>query len=577
MGTWRSAFLHTGGVFANFFGDLKMEVEGSQGSRKHHEYEDLDAPPICLEQPEETVGGTESTNPSSSGSKKRKGKKKKNKGSKKKNSTNQVLEEQETPLMPTEEYLAFARRVGIHFYAVRNVNMMHRTFIGLNEEGYSNLCHQLHEHLEQAFHNDERLCNWTDFYDHGAWLDSRVIELTTNTVEAWSYISGKKLTDRSNWTFEDEELVGKLETVKIFCQLFTKGRGKKHQPWKAKAEDVVMAHCNSGTFKWLESTVSVVSMPGQRIQGGYGKVTKVVLTKLQHIPSWIPFARKQLTNVDNERAKRMAMVNEAGCCPVKHPGIIRLSYLHPRTMEGFSLWWNGGSYKDFETNINRKVPPHLEYHEIPKVLDSGLSDLQLQWVVTFRKKRLELALSLLVIVGKCHDANYLHNDITPTNVLLHFDDWIPETVYIGLCDWGISSRVVEQAPSKYGYNDQGKLDAERKWRHWVAPELWFLYGPRNSENALDIMESRHLYSKAADAFSTGWLAQHIWQEEYDKRYFMPHRPDRAHNHEYLRYKLQGLQDPDVSKRLTVSDAIEALEKHPFSWTMPMCCFRNSAI
>jgi serine/threonine protein kinase len=188
-----------------------------------------------------------------------------------------------------------------------------------------------------------------------------------------------------------------------------------------------------------------------------------------------------------------------------------------------------------------------------------------------------LALSLLVIVGKCHEANYLHNDITPSNVLLHFDDWVPDTVYIGLCDWGLSGRVVEQAPSKYGFPNEEELVEQRAKRKWVAPELWFVFGPRGSDNAIDIMESRHLLSKAADAFSTGWLAECIWEEELNMKYFMPHRQERAMNHQYLKYKLQGLQDPNPTTRLTVPDVIEALEKHPFNWAMPSCCFRNSAV
>jgi len=47
------------------------------------------------------------------------------------------------------------------------------------------------------------------------------------------------------------------------------------------------------------------------------------------------------------------------------------------------------------------------------------------------------SLSLLVIVGKCHNAKYIHNDISTSNVLLHFNLWKVNTVYLGICNWGL--------------------------------------------------------------------------------------------------------------------------------------------
>ena len=57
---------------------------------------------------------------------------------------------------------------------------------------------------------------------------------------------------------------------------------------------------------------------------------------------------------------------------------------------------------------------------------------------------MNLALSLLVIVATCHDEGFVHNDLSPSNVLLHFDPWKQNVVYIGVCDWGLSGRVVEK-------------------------------------------------------------------------------------------------------------------------------------
>ena len=98
------------------------------------------------------------------------------------------------------------------------------------------------------------------------------------------------------------------------------------------------------------------------------------------------------------------------------------------------------------------------------------------WIATYRRNRVNLTLSLLVIVEKCHDAQYMHNDITPSNVLLHFDNWKEHRVYIGICDWGLSSRVVEKEPSRYGFLDMETLAKEKKKQKFAAPELFYVYG-----------------------------------------------------------------------------------------------------
>ena len=156
----------------------------------------------------------------------------------------------------------------------------------------------------------------------------------------------KKKEDGSDWDMHDKEFASKLIHIPKFVQQYSSSRRKKQAPWKATLEDQIQAHCVSGTFKWLESCVKVNPMPNQTASGSYGTVRKVVLTRLQSIPSWICFAGKTL-KTSNEKEKRQAIVSEAGGCPVIHPGIIRLAYIHPKTMEGYTLWWNGGSLISF--------------------------------------------------------------------------------------------------------------------------------------------------------------------------------------------------------------------------------------
>jgi len=50
---------------------------------------------------------------------------------------------------------------------------------------------------------------------------------------------------------------------------------------------------------------------------------------------------------------------------------------------------------------------------------------------------------------------------------------------------------------------------------FVAPELFFLYGDEGSENLLQVMQQKQLYSMAVDAYVMGWIEEKIWKEKWD--------------------------------------------------------------
>jgi hypothetical protein len=52
--------------------------------------------------------------------------------------------------------------------------------------------------------------------------------------------------------------------------------------------------------------------------------------------------------------------------------------------------------------------------------------------------------------------------------MLHFSPEKPEDVYIGVCDWVMASRVVENKASIYGYQMKAEMEANiAKWKHVV--------------------------------------------------------------------------------------------------------------
>jgi hypothetical protein len=77
----------------------------------------------------------------------------------------------------------------------------------------------------------------------------------------------------------------------------------------------------------------------------------------------------------------------------------------------------------------------------------------------------------------------------------------------------MASRVKEKKASLYGYQKKKKMVANIAQLKHVAPELFYGFGPEDSRNSLEVMQKKHLYSKATDAYSIGMLASLIWKEE----------------------------------------------------------------
>jgi hypothetical protein len=82
----------------------------------------------------------------------------------------------------------------------------------------------------------------------------------------------------------------------------------------------------------------------------------------------------------------------------------------------------------------------------------------------------------------------------------------------------------------------------------VAPELFYVFGPKGSRNSLEVLQKKHLYSKATDAYSVGVLASLIWKEEWDRTLL----PDTMVFYGF-ELKLKGLQDKNPQTRLSISD------------------------
>jgi serine/threonine protein kinase len=311
----------------------------------------------------------------------------------------------------------------------------------------------------------------------------------------------------------------------------------------------------------------VIEIPGDRVEGGYTKVRRVRISRMENIPSDIDFAGK-LPKATNEFAQRDEWSLKALTCPVSHIGVIKFWALHPNTMEAYTLWWNGGYLHNFWTKYNSKVFEAISYEDY-HLVNAGLQPCKVDRVKAYQKNRVKLVLSLLTIMDKCHAHNILHNDLSPSNIMLHFPLGKSENVYIGMCDWGMASCVKEKKASLYGYQKKEEMVPNIAQRKHVAPELFYVFGPEGSWNSLEVMQKKHLYSKAMDAYSVGVLASLIWKEEWDRMLL----PDATVFHGF-ELKLRGLQDKDPQTRLSILDVLRRFTSAPFNMVMLECCFRK---
>jgi hypothetical protein len=132
----------------------------------------------------------------------------------------------------------------------------------------------------------------------------------------------------------------------------------------------------------------------------------------------------------------------------------------------------------------------------------------------------------------------------------------------------MASRVKEKKATLYGYQKKEEMVANiAQWKH-VAPELFYVFGSEGSRTSLEVMQKKHLYTKAADAYSVGVLVSLIWKEEWD-RMLLP-----ATVFHGIELKLRGLQDKDPQTRLSISDVLKQFTSAPFNMVMLECCFRN---
>ena len=153
-------------------------------------------------------------------------------------------------------------------------------------------------------------------------------------------------------------------------------------------------------------------------------------------------------------------------------------------MESYILWWNGGSLASFLQKFNSKVSKAISLENI-KFSGSNLLPNELGKVTLYQRNCAKLALSLLIVVEKCPAHGKQHNDLNPSNILLHFPPIYKTKIFLGVCDWKMACRVSEEVASNYSFQCKEEIEMQQQLRQHVAPKLFYEFGPRGSETSLE--------------------------------------------------------------------------------------------
>ena len=176
--------------------------------------------------------------------------------------------------------------------------------------------------------------------DWDVWIEQQAMEAVYNPTMA---IDALHLGEGSGSGMKSE-LFEKLENWRRGV-IIAKGTSARNLPVfiDRQMADNIAAQGRHGVI-WLPRNAEIKALDKEIFQGTFGVVRRVTTHGASSIPSWIEWAGKTM-KANNSLVNRKERSVEALACPVDHPGIIKLQYLHPKTYESYLMWWNGGSLK----------------------------------------------------------------------------------------------------------------------------------------------------------------------------------------------------------------------------------------
>jgi hypothetical protein len=299
-----------------------------------------------------------------------------------------------------------------------------------------------------------------------------------------------------------EQVILKAQLFIGRCAPFAKRRNRRGSlGWWTSDEGLAQLDMGRRHLIALPDTARVIPQDGLMMKGGYAMIRRVRIEGCPGIaPSWEFAAKIYNYHATQPQLAKLEHQNESMAVRIPHSRVIRFVAVHARTNEGYSYWWNGGTLRQM-LNLDNDYPDNiyvrLQYSNPTK------SDVTKAFhLARFRKKRTELAWALVHIMNAVHVSGHLHNDISPDNIMFHFPD-DESRVYIGICDWGMTTVATEPMKSLYTFTSASEMNEALTRRWWVDPSIAYLH--RRDAN-VEIIP--HL-SRASEEYAIGKIAQRI--------------------------------------------------------------------
>ena len=146
--------------------------------------------------------------------------------------------------------------------------------------------------------------------------------------------------------------------------------------------------------------------------------------------------------------------------PIQHPDMIKFWVVHYKTMESYILWWDGGSLDSFLQEFNSNIPEATPNKCIGQFGGDLLLE-DLDKVMLYQRNHSKLALLLLIIVEKCHTHGLHLNNLSPSNILLHFPPMSNKTkIFLGVCNWRVACYVSKEVASNFFFQSSDEMERQ---------------------------------------------------------------------------------------------------------------------
>ena len=122
-----------------------------------------------------------------------------------------------------------------------------------------------------------------------------------------------------------------------------------------------------------------------------------------------------------------------------------------------------------------------------------------------------------------YSGHVLHNDLNPNNVMLHFPRNRERAVIIGVCNWGMSTWINEEAPSNYGKESTEAVETHKERYYCVAPKLFHVQGKKGTSQSPVRMAHKHKLTIYSESFFVGALAKKIYHHDGASNLFQQNR------------------------------------------------------